>query len=375
MADLSIQYAGLHLKNPIMIAAGPWSRNGNAMQKAIDAGAGAVVTETITLDVRHNPSPRLFWQPETRQLFNTTLYSDQHLEQWEHDFERLRRGACKVIASIWASTPSELSYLAAKVERMGADAIEVSVSAPLGTRNQSINNHPREIRAYIHAVKEAVDIPVFVKLSYEAANSQSFTESLTAAQADGVTAIDSLKGLNRVDLELGRVPMGTYGGYSGAAIRPVALATVTTLKQVTDFPICGCGGIQSAENALEFLMLGAGSVQLASVLLHQGYGVIARMVQDLAAWLDRHGYASVRDVVGLALSSLQPFEDILPRPYQVQVSPECDGCGRCVASCLYEALSCPQAGVLSVSSSLCSGCGMCIACCPRNALHLTWGSH
>ena len=166
--SFSTEYAGLKLKNPIIVAAGPWSRDGASIQRSIDAGAAAVVTETITLEANQNPSPRLYLSG-AGQLFNTTLFSGIHLEQWEQEFEALQRGDCKIIASIWGNTPSELAYLAGKVERMGADAIEVSVSAPLGTR-MDVGTVPREIFDFVSAVTEAVDIPVSVKLSYEASN-------------------------------------------------------------------------------------------------------------------------------------------------------------------------------------------------------------
>lgn len=103
--SLNTEYMGLKLKNPIVAAAGPWSRDGASIQRSIDAGAGAVVTETITLEANQNPSPRLYLSG-SGQLFNTTLFSGIHLEQWEQEFEALRRGDCKLIASIWGNTPT-----------------------------------------------------------------------------------------------------------------------------------------------------------------------------------------------------------------------------------------------------------------------------
>lgn len=367
--SLAVEYAGLKLKNPIVVAAGPWSRNGAALQRSIDAGAAAVVTSTITLEAVQSPSPHLFLGRQENQQFNTMLYSDMQLEQWEQDFERLRRRDSKLIASIWGSSPSELGYLAGRAERMGADALEVSISAPLGTRNEAVSSYPQEICGYLRAAVEAVEIPVVVKLSYEAANSRSFLDALARAGVDGVTAIDSLKGLRGVDLETCRARMPTYGGYSGDPIRPVALATVTTLKQLTDLPICGCGGIGTAEDALEFLMLGARCVQLASGILREGFGLIPRVLRELEQWLEAHHYAGAEAVVGRALDSLRPFEEIPPRPLVARLTGHCDGCGRCVTGCLYEALAC-TAGGLTVYPERCCGCGMCAELCP--ALELGW---
>lgn len=372
MTSLITEYAGLTLKNPIVVAAGPWSRNGTSIQRAIDAGAAAVVTETITMEeAAHQPSPHLFFGTRPEQMFNTTQFSDMPLEQWEQDLECLQKGDCKIIASIYGSSPSEVSYLAGKVERMGADAIEVTISAPVGIRNRTSNSNPQEIHDYIRAAVEATEIPVIVKLSYEAANSPTYIEALEQAGAHGVTAINSLKGLKGIDLENHRAYMSTYGGYSGVPIRPIALATVATLKQLTQIPIFGCGGIQSAEDALEFMMLGARSVQLASVILREGYGAITKIIEDLQRWMEAHQYRTTEQLIGQALDSLWQFEEVLPQPLVVQLDEGCDGCGRCTASCIYDALQCSEQ-TLTILSKNCTGCGMCVAVCPQKALRLGW---
>lgn len=363
------EYMGLELKNPILVAAGPWSRDGAAIQRSIDAGAAAVVTETITLEAVQNPCPRLYLSP-SGQLFNTTLFSGLQVEQWEQELDGLRRSGCKIIASIWGSSPSELAYLAGKVERMGADAIEISLSAPIGTRME-MGSVPQEIYDFAAAVTSTVDIPVSVKLAYEASGFSAFTASLKRAGVAGVTAIDALKGLMGVDLERRRALMPTCGGYSGEFIRPVALATIATLKQTTNVPICGCGGINSAHDALEFLMLGAQCVQLASVLLHDGYGAIVRILADMETWLSEHGYSSVREVCGAALGSLQPFEELPSLPLVAHLAGRCDGCGRCAGGCLYGAIA-YKADTLDIDPARCVGCGMCVELCPRKALELGW---
>ena len=175
-----------------------------------------------------------------------------------------------------------------------------------------------------------------------------------------------------VDLEHCRALMPTYGGYSGKNIRPVALATIATLKQTTSFPICGCGGIGSAHDALEFIMLGAKCVQLASVLLREGYAVIPRILTDMEEWMTAHGYHSIQEVCGAALDSLQPFEELPPRPLTARLTGECDGCGMCFNSCLYNAVVPGETGTVRIDAGRCTGCGMCAAVCPRKAVELGW---
>ena len=372
MISLETNYAGLQLKNPVVVAAGPWSRNGASIQRSIDAGAAAVVTETITLEeITHRPRPHLFFGTRPEQMFNTTQFSTMSLEQWEQEFESLQKRDCKLIASICGQSPSEMAYLAEKVERMGCDAIEITLSAPVGILNRTRNSTPQEIHDCVRATVGATEIPVYVKLSYDAANSRAYLEALEQAGAHGLTAINSLKGVKGIDLERGCAYMATYGGYSGAPIRPVALATVATLKQLTHIPVFGCGGIQTAEDALEFMMLGACGVQLASVILREGYGVIGRILRQLEDWMVGHNYRNIDSLIGVALNSLWQFEEVLPQPLVAQLGDGCDGCGKCTVSCLYDALQCDGARV-TVMPERCIGCGMCIAVCPKQALHLNW---
>lgn len=367
---LDVELMGLNLKNPVVVAAGPWARDGASIQRCVDAGAAAVTTETITLEANTVLCPRLYYGEG--RLFNTKLYSDLHLEQWEAELEGVALGDCKLIASIWASSPSELAYLAARVERMGAHAVEFSISAPIGTRSQSINSHPDHIQEYIRAVRAAVDIPVMVKLSYEAAVSNDFTRSVEEAGAAAVSAIDALKGIQGVDLEARRTRMPTYGGYSGGSIRPVALAATATLKQYTTLQICAVGGISTCGHALEFLMLGAQAVQIGTAVQLEGCGVISRIISDLGAWLEKHGYGSVAEVRGAALPSLFPFEDIEPQPLAARMSGPCAArCGLCAAGCVYGAISRREGGY-EVDAAKCRGCGLCAARCPEGRIRLSW---
>ena len=363
---------GLQLKNPVLTAAGPWARNAAAIQSCIDAGAAAVITETITLEANERICPRLFLREE--QLFNTMLYSPLHLEQWEEEMERINRGDCKLICSIWGASKSEIAYLASKVERMGADAIEISISAPIGTRNQILGSHAPDIEAFVSAAVAAVNIPVMVKLSYEAAVSPSFLEGVAAAGARAVSAIDALKGLSGVDIEKQRPDMLTYGGYTGPGIRPISLAATAALKQYTRMQICSAGGISDYRSALEFLMLGATAIQLASAIQLNGPGVISELIQGLDRWLAEHGYTDVSQIRGSALPSLCAFEDIKQWGLTARVLRPCGRtaqCGLCSAGCLYNAVSYAHDGAV-IDKSLCAGCGLCADRCPEKCIELGW---
>lgn len=363
---------GLQLKNPIITAAGPWAGNAAGIQRCIDQGAGAVITETISLEARSRISPRLF--ADQAKLFNTMLYSEMHLEEWEDEFKDIDRKDAKLICSIWGATSSEIAYLAKKVEHMGADAIEISISAPIGSRNQFLTKPSSDIRAFVGAAVDAVKIPVMVKLSYEAASSPEFLRDLEKAGARAVSAIDALKGLAGVDIEGKKTLMPTYGGYTGQHIKPISLATTAALHQYTPLQVVSSGGVLDAGTILEFLMLGATAVQLASVILCNGYGVISQMIEAVRLWILDHDYRHPDEIRGLALPSLMAYEDIVPGEHCAVMKKKCQrqDCLICVHSCLPEAVYLHENEGISIQEDYCDGCGLCVARCPYRLLELEW---
>ena len=367
---LSTKFLGLNLKNPIIVAAGPWSRDSKSIQKSIDAGAGAVITETITLETGINIRPRLF--KDNGHLFNVMLYSALSLEEWELEIEQINKKDSFIICSIWASSPSELSYIASKVERMGADAIEISISAPIGTKSERLTYYPDYIEEYVKSVTSVVDIPVMVKLSYNTSLYSKVVKSIENAGAIGISAIDSLKSLQGVNIETQQSIMPTYGGYTGEHIRPISLATTATLAQITKCQLSGIGGIFNYKNALEYIMLGSTTIQLASAIQLDGYGVINQIISDLNNWLENHSYHSIDILRGSALKSLEPYEDIPVENLIAMIKDSCKSTNisKAYSACIYNAIIIENFQP-SIIPHLCTGCGLCVEICPE-CFELVW---
>lgn len=368
--SLSTSFLGLNLKNPIIVAAGPWSRDAKSIQSSIDAGAGAVVTETITLETGTNIRPRLF--KNNGHLFNVMLYSALSLEQWEYELEQINKKDCFIICSIWGSSPSELSYIASKVERMGADAIEISISAPIGTKSERLTYYPDYIEEYVKSVVNVVDIPVMVKLSYNTSLYSKVIKSIENAGAIAISAIDSLKSLQGVNIETRQSIMPTYGGYTGEHIRPISLATTATLAQLTGCQLSGVGGIFNYKNALEYIMLGSTTVQLASAIQLGGYHVITETISDLKQWLEKHSYNNINSLRGSALKSLEAYEDIPVEDLIARIKTSCksENVSKAYSACIYNAIEIHNQEP-TILSDLCTGCGLCAEICPE-CFELVW---
>ncbi|MBP3464801.1 MAG: hypothetical protein KIG21_02595 [Angelakisella sp.] len=308
MANLKTQFMGMELKNPVLAAAGPWTGSAEGLQAAIDAGAGAVLTETISQEVYPRLSPGFFHNGGA--VYSTSLYSGLTLEQWESEFEQLRKGDCRLIATIRGATPSELAYVARKVERMGVDALQLDLYAPIGPVLLDLSNNAQQIVSLITAVKSEVALPLMVRLPHYVSDNKKFLRALEKAGADGICTIESIRGISGVDIENARPLIPTHCGYTGANVRPITLSAIAALSQNSDLPVSATGGFDGAENVIEALQLGAATVQFGSVLLTCGYGIITRTVQQLEDWMDRNGYRDTASLRGAALQYLHSYDEL-----------------------------------------------------------------
>lgn len=367
---MKTEFAGLKLDNPVIVAAGPWSNDGRGIKKAFEAGAGAVVTESIVSDPVVDVCPRIVYDGLGAQ--NIRLYSDIQVEYWEREMDIAKSGGGLVIANVTATAPTEIAYLASKLERFGADAIEMGVSVPFRESLEVAAANAEKIYEMTREVVSTVDIPVIVKLSQNTTNISNVAKAVKKAGAAAVSAINSVRCILGVDVETGQPMLPTYGGYSGPPIRPLGLASVATIAQSTNIPICGIGGIENATNALEYIMLGASAVQIGTAFMLNGPEIITRIVNDLEAWGDAHGVTDVEQIRGKALANLRNFDEIKVEPAVTKAdnSKVCaDNCDACIRACVYGATSRTGEGV-EVDETICSGCGLCNFVCPAGKLTL-----
>ncbi len=368
---LAVDFMGLKLKNPIIVAAGPWSRNGEMIKKAFMAGAGAVVTETIVNEVNIDVRPRVAYYNGGVQ--NIRLYSDILLEEWEREIDIAKSHDGIVIASVCAQTSSEISYIAGKMEKVGVDAIELGLASPMGEGLEVMAASAEKIYEMTRKVVNSVDIPVMVKLSQNVTNMSKVACAVEKAGGSAISAIDTVRCILGVDIK-GRKPyLPTYGGYSGPPIKPLGLASVATIAQSTKLPVCGIGGIETYENVLEYMMLGASVIQMGTALMVNGFEHIESVKIDLEAWMEENGIEDLSEIRDAALSGIKSFDEIQVEPKVSRLNSECirTDCERCSKCCVYEAISKADAGIV-IKVDKCRGCGLCCAICPDKKIDLIW---
>jgi dihydropyrimidine dehydrogenase (NAD+) subunit PreA len=369
---LSVNFMGIKLNNPIIVAAGPLAGSGDMMRKAIEAGAGAVVTKTIANEVRPNVRPRIV--ANSLGMQNIELYSDYTLEEWEREIYYAKEKKGVIIANILAHTPSEMAYLAKKVEKFGVDAIELGISIPHGEGIEVLITDPKRLYSLTKSAVDSVKIPVMVKFSANVNNMALLAKIVKLAGASAISAIDTVRSIMGVDIEKGRTLLPTYGGYSGEGIRPIGLAAVASISQAVNIPVSGIGGISNYVNVLEYIMLGASTVQLCTALMLNGYGKIDEILNDVENWMSRKGYSCIEDFRGSALKSLKSFEEIPAEPFIAKINGICNGekCKSCIKSCIYDAISINHHDGIIINHEKCTGCGLCVSVCKKLNIYLDW---
>lgn len=300
MADLRTEIAGLRLRNPTMLASGILDETGGSLVRAFRAGAGAVVTKSIGAEPREGyPNPTV--TELDGALLNAVGLPNPGIAEFEVEARHAVRENAVVIGSVYGRDAPDYAAVAAKMAEYGVAAIELNLSCPhakgLGTE---IAQDPEAVKDITHAVKEAVSVPVFSKLSPNVADIGAFARAAETGGADGVVAINTVKAM-AIAPEL-RMPIlaNRYGGLSGPAIRPIGVRAVYDIFEKVDIPVVGVGGVDSGRAALEYIMAGAKAVQVGTAIVGQGLGAFERITKELASLLEDGGFRGVEEAVGVA---------------------------------------------------------------------------
>jgi len=366
MTDLKTSIGGLELRNPFILASGPLCHDGEAILHAHWAGAGAVVTKTISRVPATNPIPHIARIPGG--LLNGEKWSDLPYERWiEREIPLAKEGGAIVIASL-GLTPADVAALARPIAKAGVDALEIA------------SYDGASLVPMVREAAKGVEIPVLAKVSSNWPDVVEIAAACLQSGATGITAIDSIGPALRLDIEKQAPLLGSgYGWLTGGMIFPVALRVVSQIALATGATIVGTGGIGSVDDCLEMFIAGARAVGLCTLPILKGIAVFTDLEEKLSTRLHELGYQNLQGAIGAALPSLREYEGAtegvdLPMKRKGDVAgasfaweeERCTACGLCVRICPYSARTSPE----EVDLSRCRFCGLCASACPTGALDL-----
>lgn len=297
--SLKVQLGPLELKNPVMTASGTCGYGLELKKFCPPEELGAVVAKGVSLKPwPGNDSPRM---AETAGgLLNAIGLENIGLTAFvEEALPALKATGATVAANILGHSPEEYGRLAAGLAQSPVDLIEVNVSCPnVACGGLAFGSDPGAVAEVTRAVKENCgSVPFMIKLSPQASDVVAVARAAEAGGAAAVSLINTIPGL-AVDLERRRPRLANVvGGLSGPAVKPVALRQVWQCAQALSIPVVGLGGIASARDALEFILVGATAVQVGTATLVDPRAPI-NIINGLRQWLAREGLKDLAELRG-----------------------------------------------------------------------------
>jgi dihydroorotate dehydrogenase subfamily 1 len=337
MADLSTTVNGLKLPNPFVIGSGPPGTNANVIGKAFDEGWGAVICKTVSLDAGKvvNVQPRYgrLRTAESKEIIgweNIELISDRPFETWIDEFKQVKDKYPDrvLIASIMEEFSKDAWVeIVERCQDAGIDAFECNFSCPHGLPERrmgsAMGENPEILQEVCGWVMKAAKVPVWAKMTPNVTHIEDPTRASLKAGCEGVSAINTIRSVIGIDLETLRPEPSvegytTPGGYSCKAVLPIALRMCMEISQVIkkEFPgrtLSGIGGVESGNDAAQFILLGSDTVQVCTYVMKVGYRCIHDMCKELSAFMDRHNFKSLTDFKGHSLQYFTTHYDLVAR--------------------------------------------------------------
>mgnify|MGYP006297657847 CR=1 FL=1 len=281
---MSVDVSGVEFEEPVLLASGILGSTGASLNHALRAGAGGVVTKSVGPRERTgHPGPNVFVDDSEEYALNAVGLSNPS----EAFTDEVKKVDGPTVMSVFGGTADEFADVA-RTFAPYADAFELNVSCPHAEGyGVDIGADPELTREVTAAVNDAVDAPVWVKMTPDVTD---VTEIGVAAQeggADAVVATNTLSAM-AIDVKSGRPILGNaHGGMSGSALKPVAVRCVYDLYEALDVPVIGVGGVSSADDAVEYMLAGARAVEVGTAVW-EGVEVLGEIADGVEAYKDRN---------------------------------------------------------------------------------------
>ncbi len=299
--DLSVELCGVALDNPVIPASGTFGF-GKEMSEVYDINIlGSISFKGTTRDARFgNPTPRIAECPSG--LINSVGLQNPGVDAViAHELPQLRKIFRKpIIANISGFSIEEYVECCSKLDKEEQVAIlEVNISCPnVHNGGMAFGTSPESAAAVTKAVKAVTTKPVFIKLSPNVTDIVAIAKACEEAGADGITLINTMLGM-RIDIARRKpVIANKMGGFSGAAIFPIAVRMVYQVAHAVKIPVIGCGGVSSAEDVVEMMMAGATGVQVGAENLRNPYAC-KEIIEELPFVMERLGIEKLTDIIGI----------------------------------------------------------------------------
>ncbi|XP_066332458.1 dihydropyrimidine dehydrogenase (NADP(+)), chloroplastic-like [Miscanthus floridulus] len=340
--DLSVRVNGLQMPNPFVIGSGPPGTNYTVMKRAFDEGWGGVIAKTVSLDAEKviNVTPRyakLRAEPNGAAMGriigwqNIELISDRPLETMLNEFKQLKKEYPDriLIGSIMEEyNKAAWHELIERVEESGVDALEINFSCPHGMPERKMGAAVGQdcdlLEEVCGWINEKATVPVWAKMTPNITDITQPARVSLKSGCEGVSAINTIMSVMGINLKTLRPEpcvegYSTPGGYSARAVHPIALAKVMQIARMMkeEFAdgqsLSAIGGVETGNDAAEFILLGADTVQVCTGVMMHGYPLVKKLCAELQGFMREHNFSSIEEFRGASLPYFTTHTDLVHR--------------------------------------------------------------
>jgi dihydropyrimidine dehydrogenase (NAD+) subunit PreA len=351
--DLSTVFCGIRAPNPFWLASAPPTNSAYQIRRAFDIGWGGAVWKTIAHEPIVNVSSRYgaadYDGRKIMGLNNIELITDRTLDVNLREISEVKRdypNHALIVSLMVESTRESWHDIVKRAEDTGADGLELNFGCPHGMSERgmgaAVGQVPEYTKRIVEWVKEVSRTPVMVKLTPNVTDVRAVGRAAREAGADALSLINTINSIMGVDLDSFTpkpqvAGSGSHGGYCGPAVKPIALNMVSqiTADEKIRLPVSGIGGIQAWQDAVEFMLLGATSVQVCTAVMHYGFRIVEQMISGMENWMRQKGFSTTTDFIGLSTNRIKDWGDLdLNFKVVADIDPQkCINCGLCYIAC------------------------------------------
>jgi dihydropyrimidine dehydrogenase (NAD+) subunit PreA len=405
MPDLSINFCGIKSPNPFWLASAPPTNSAYQVARAFDAGWGGAVWKTIgepIVNVTSRYSAVHYADKRVMGLNNIELITDRPIEVNLREIADVKKRYPNnaLIVSLMVESKREAWHeIVKRTEDTGCDGLELNFGCPHGMSERGMGSAVGQVPDYacmiVEWVKEVAKTPVIVKLTPNITDIRYIARAAARGGADAISLINTINSITGIDLDtLAPRPAvrgkSSHGGYCGPAVKPIALNMVNQIAGDPEMhalmarsngkqngapfriPISGIGGIQSWQDAVEFMLLGATSVQVCTAVMHYGFRIVEGMIEGMSNWMEEKGFQTPADFIGKTVDRMVDWGHLdLNYKLVAQIHQEkCIHCGLCYIACedgCHQSIRKEQHNGVnhySIIEEHCVGCNMCMIVCP-----------
>jgi dihydroorotate dehydrogenase/NAD-dependent dihydropyrimidine dehydrogenase PreA subunit len=403
MLDLSVNFAGVELKNPLVVASSDNVRDIRQIKKAEEHGASAIILKAILPpdSIELQSVLRVFVDAKGQTIYGTAgatrLSYGQGVELVKAAKRETRIKIGVNIPFLRFENHELIADAAKRVADVGADFIEINfkpqvsnylgmmervkeINTDTGEKFNTVEGHLRDLLMQIsegtRMIKQAVNIPVIAKLISDGVDVLPQALVAERAGADAIDAIGSLSGAYKIDIDDGgrtKIPGARTAVFqlSGAMLKPYSQSAIARISKALKIPVMGTGGLMTWTDVVEIIMFGATTVSFCALLMIHGFEALIKIEKRLRKYMEQQGYNRIGDFRGAALKYVAPSMsacEVIPGVARIDQG-KCTGCGKCLkpAHCLAISMENDKA---IVNETECLGCGTCLLLCPVQAVSM-----